>query len=259
MGDQLFEITHSFFFFFFSVWGLEFYFNHSMSHGTLTADVVAGNNLAAFEQSYAVWWWLLGVGWSFSISLFSVPEESDLLCRWPDIGHGFVSGSLINKEVFIYPAQSLSYLRLRLLDQPCTSARTETSKKSNRGLERILTASRGEFNKPGLFFSSSWIQFLLATCLLQENAGVPIVSQGIGVIGVYLEGKKKSDLGQSQRWDSSEFSQPQVQGKKLVSYSLKHRPSLLAPRASKCLCLLSLKASGSFNLSFRKSQAGERN
>lgn len=96
-------------------------------------------------------------------------------------------------------------------------------------------------------------------CLLQENAGIPIVSQGIGVIGVYLEGKKKSDLGQSQWWDSSEFSQPQAQGKKLVSYSLKYRPSLLAPRASKCLCLFPLKASGSFNLSFRKSQAGERN
>ena len=34
---------------------------------------------------------------------------------------------------------------------------------------------------------------------------------------------------------------------------------MLAPRASQCLCLLPLKASGSFNLSFRKSQAGERN
>ena len=32
-------------------------------------------------------------------------------------------------------------------------------------------------------------------CLLQENAGIPIGSQGIGVIGVHLEGKKKSDLG----------------------------------------------------------------
>lgn len=96
-------------------------------------------------------------------------------------------------------------------------------------------------------------------CLLQENAGIPIGSQGIGVIGVYPEGKKKSDLGHTQRWDSLEFSQPQAQGKKLASYSLKYRPSLLAPRASKCLCLLPLKASGGFNLLFRKSQAGERN
>lgn len=35
--------------------GLEFYFNPSMFHRALTADVVAGNNLAALEQSYAVW------------------------------------------------------------------------------------------------------------------------------------------------------------------------------------------------------------
>ena len=40
---------------------------------------------------------------------------------------------------------------------------------------------------------------------------------------------------------------------------IKYRPSLLAPRASKCLCFLPLKASGSFNLLFRMSQAGERN
>lgn len=128
MGDQLFEVTHSFFFF--NVWGLEFYFNHSMSHGALTADVVAGNNLAAFEQSYAVWWWLPGVGWSFFISLFSVPEESDLLCRWPDIGHGFVSGSLINKEVFIYPVQSLSYL-------PSRSARPAMHIRTYRDLKEV--------------------------------------------------------------------------------------------------------------------------
>lgn len=75
-----------------------------MFHRALTADVVAGNNLAALEQSYAVWWG------SFSISLFSVPEESNFLCRLPDTGHGLVSGSLINKEVFIYPRQSFSYL-----------------------------------------------------------------------------------------------------------------------------------------------------
>lgn len=51
-----------------------------------------------------------GGGGKFSISLFSVPEESNLLCRLSDIGHGLVVGSLINKEVFIYPVQSLSYL-----------------------------------------------------------------------------------------------------------------------------------------------------
>lgn len=49
-------------------------------------------------------------GGSFSISLFSVPEESNLLCRLPDIGHGLVGGSVINKGVFIYPVQSFSYL-----------------------------------------------------------------------------------------------------------------------------------------------------
>lgn len=135
-----------------------------MSHGTLTADVVAGNNLAAFEQSYAVWWWLLGVGWSFSISLFSVPEESDLLCRWPDIGHGFVSGSLINKEVFIYPAQSLSYLRLRLLDQPCTShvqrpqrSPTEDLKESSQPAEGSLTSLVSSFLLLGFSFYSQHV------------------------------------------------------------------------------------------------------
>lgn len=37
-------------------WGLVFYCNHSTFHRALTADVAAGNNLAALEQSYAVWW-----------------------------------------------------------------------------------------------------------------------------------------------------------------------------------------------------------
>lgn len=48
-----------------------------------------------------------GGGGSFSISLFSVPEESNLLCRLPDIGHGLVGGSVINKGVFIYPVRKL--------------------------------------------------------------------------------------------------------------------------------------------------------
>lgn len=101
-------------------------------------------------------------GGSFSISLFSVPEESNLLWRLSDIGHGLVGGSLINKELFIYPVQSLSYLLPHPLSQPCKSARTETSKQSNSGLERIHAASRreGVVNKPGLSFSSPCIQFL---------------------------------------------------------------------------------------------------
>lgn len=40
-----------------------------MFHRALTADVVAGNNLAAPEQSYAVWWWL-GWGGVGVVSLF---------------------------------------------------------------------------------------------------------------------------------------------------------------------------------------------
>lgn len=47
------NLTHSFFS---HAWKLAFYFNHSTFHSALTADVVAGNNLAALEQSYAVWW-----------------------------------------------------------------------------------------------------------------------------------------------------------------------------------------------------------
>lgn len=88
-----------------------------MFHRALTADVVAGNNLAALEQSYAVWWG------SFSISLFSVPEESNLLCRLPDIGHGLVNVSLINKGIFIYPVQSFSYL-LSLSPKPVMQVST---------------------------------------------------------------------------------------------------------------------------------------
>lgn len=106
--------------------GLEFYFNRGVFHEALTADALAGNNLAGTGQSYAVWW-----GESFSSSLFSVPEELNLLCRLPDIDHGLVSGSGINKGVFIYPVQSFSYLPFRPLNQPCTAARTETSKKSS--------------------------------------------------------------------------------------------------------------------------------
>ena len=71
-------------------------------------------------------------------------------------------------------------------------------------------------------------------CLLQKNAGIPIGSQGIGVIGVHPEGKKKSDLGHSQQWDSLEFSQHQAQGKNLESYSLKYRPKSMA---DSCQCM----------------------
>lgn len=103
-----------------------------------------------------------GAGWGrvgerFSISLFSVPEESDLPCWWPDIGHGLVSGSLINKEVLFIQCKACLTPCPHPLSQPCKSARTETSKKPNSGLGRIHTASEGEFTKPGLSVSSSWI------------------------------------------------------------------------------------------------------
>lgn len=82
--------------------GLEFYFNHGVFRRALTADALAGNNLAGTGRSYAAWW-----GESFSSSLFSVPEELNLLCRLPDIDHGLVSGSGINKRVFYLPRAEL--------------------------------------------------------------------------------------------------------------------------------------------------------
>lgn len=148
MGDQLFEIT----LFFSSVWGLEFYFNHSVSHGTLQLMQQQGNNLAAFEQIYAVWWWLPGGGVKFLYFLVSSSRiRPSVLVA--DIGHGFVSDSLINKEGFIYPVQSLSYLRLHLLDQqPCTSHVQRPQRSLIVDLKESSQPAEWEFNKPVSLF-----------------------------------------------------------------------------------------------------------
>lgn len=53
---------------------------------------------------------------------------------------------------------------------------------------------------------------------------VPIGNQVTGVIGVHWEGKEKSDLGQSQQCDSSEFFAASSSWKKLGKLQLIRSP-----------------------------------